>query len=66
LCFRQTTGGASAPIDHLCLVDLVPRVVGRDQARGVADRAVDVDHLTAGTTDQMMMVVADPILITSG
>ena len=57
------TGGAAAPVDDLGLVDLVPRVVGRGQARRGTDGAVDVDHAAAGATDQMVVVVADPILV---
>jgi hypothetical protein len=34
----------------------------RGETGGLADGAVDVDHAPADSTDQMMMVVADPIL----
>ena len=49
---------------NLGLIDLVTRVVRSGQARGGTDRAVDVDHPSAGAADQMVMVVADPILET--
>ena len=55
--------GAPAPVDDLGLVDLVARVVGRRQARGVADGAVDVDHPAAGAADEVVVVVADPVLV---
>ena len=45
-------------------MDLVALVVERGEARGVPDRAVDVDHAAAESTDQMMMVVADAIFET--
>ena len=50
------------PVGDLGLVDLVAHVVGRRETRGGAHRAVDVDHAAADSTDQMVMVVADPIL----
>ena len=55
--------GASAPVDDLGFVDLVARVVGGRQARGVADRAVDVDHPAAGSADEVVVVVTDPVLV---
>ena len=59
----RDTVGAAAPVDDLGLVDLVARVVGGRQARGVADRAVDVDHPAAGSADEVVVVVADPVLV---
>ena len=55
--------GAAAPVDDLGLVDLVARVVGGGEARRVADRAVDVDHPAAGAADQVVVVVADAVLV---
>ena len=50
------------PVGDLGLVDLVAAIVdGRETRRG-ADRAVDVDHAAADSTDQMVVVVADAIL----
>src|SRR4029453_6606297 len=60
---RRDALGTPAPVDDLGFVDLVPRVVGRRQARDVADRTVDVDHPAAGSADEVVMVVAGPILI---
>ena len=54
--------GTAAPVGDLGLVDLVALVVGRREARSGADGAVHVDHAAADATDQMMVVVADPIL----
>ena len=56
--------GTAAPVDDLGFIDLVAGVVGSGQARGGTDRAVDVDHPSAGSADQMMMVVADPVFET--
>jgi hypothetical protein len=55
--------GAAAPVDHLSFIDLVSRVVGGRQARRGTDRAVDVDHAAARTADQVVVVVADPVLM---
>ena len=53
---------AAPPVRDLGLLDLVAAVVGRVQTRGLADRAVDVDHAPTDSADQMVMVVADAIL----
>jgi hypothetical protein len=55
----------ATPVDDLGLVDRVTAVVGRREAGSGADRAVDIDQTAADSTDQMVMVVADPILETS-
>jgi hypothetical protein len=52
----------ATPVGDLGLVDLVAPVVGRRETGGRADRAVDVDDTPAHPADQMMVVVADPIL----
>jgi len=54
--------GTSPPVGHLGFVDLVAHVIGRRQTRSRPDRAIDIDHAAADSADQMMMVVADPIL----
>ena len=56
---RRDTLGASAPVDDLGFVDLVARVVGGHQARGVADHTVDIGDGVAATADHVVMVVAD-------
>ena len=50
------------PVGHLGLVDLVTHVVGRRETGGGPDCAIDVDHTAAGAADQMVVVIADPIL----
>ena len=55
--------GTSPPVDDLGLVDLVARVVGGGQAGGVTDRAVDVDGLPARPADEVVVVVADAVLV---
>ena len=57
---------AAAPVDDLGLVDLVAHVVDRGETGGGADRAVDVDQLAAAATDQVVVVVADPVLEAGG
>jgi hypothetical protein len=39
--------------------------VGRRETRGRTDRAVDVDQAAADTTDQVVVVVPDPVFIAS-
>ena len=50
------------PVNDLGLVDLVASAVDRRETGGEADRAVDVDRAAAESADQMVVVVADPIL----
>jgi hypothetical protein len=50
------------PVRDLRLVNLVAPVVGRPETRGGAGSAVDVDDTAAGSTNQVVVVVADPIL----
>jgi len=54
------------PVGDLGLVYLVAHVVNRRQTGRGADRARDVDHTAADSANQMMVVVADPILEASG
>jgi hypothetical protein len=54
--------GTTAPVRDLGLVDLVPHVIDRRQTWRGAGRAVDVDDTAADFADQMMVVVANPIL----
>lgn len=51
----------SSPVSDLGLVDFVALVIGCGEAGRRADRAVDVNHTPADSTDQMMVVVADPV-----
>ena len=52
----------ATPIRDFRLVDLVAHVIGRGETGSGADRAVNVDQTAADSADQMVMVVADPIL----
>src|SRR5258708_2787914 len=52
----------ASPVGDLGLVDLVAHVIGGRETRGGADHAIDVDQTTTDSTDQMVMVVADPLL----
>lgn len=60
---RSPTIGADSPKNDLCLVDLVTGVVGCVQAWGFAHRTIDIDCLSANPTNDMVMVVADTVLI---
>jgi hypothetical protein len=59
---RGETVRTSPPVSDLGLVNFVATIIDRQEAWGGADRTVDVDHPAADSTDQMMMVVTDPIL----
>jgi len=61
----RETIGTRPPIDNLRLIDLVTRVGGGGQARRVTNGAVYIDRLSAGATDQMVVVVTNPIFIES-
>jgi hypothetical protein len=63
---RSDALGTSAPVDDLGFIDLVAEVIGGRQARSVVDRTVDVDHPIAGSTDEVVVVVPDPVLVASG
>jgi hypothetical protein len=54
--------GTPPPVGDLGLVDLVAPVVDRRETGGGADRAVHVDQTAADSTNQMVVIVADPIL----
>ena len=59
-------GRAGAPVDHFGFVDLEAVVIVGMQARGFADGAADVLGLAAGTADEVMMVIADPVFVEGG
>src|SRR5690348_1002145 len=61
--FLRPARGAATPVDDLGFVDVVARIVGGRQARGLADRAGDVGDSAAGAADGMVVVVADPQLV---
>jgi hypothetical protein len=54
--------GTAPPVGDLGLVDLVAHIVDRRETGGGADCALDVDQAAADSTDQMVVVVADPVL----
>ncbi len=51
---------AAAPVDDFGLIDLIAKVIGRNQARSLADRAVNVGRPAATPADHVMVIVADP------
>jgi hypothetical protein len=57
--------GTASPVRDLGLVDFETLAVGRREAGGRADRAIDGDDAAAGAADQVMVVVADAILLAS-
>lgn len=61
---RRGTFGTATPVDDLGFVDLVVGVVRVCQAWGVTDGTVGIDHPAAGSADEMVMVVADAVLVT--
>ena len=58
--------GTGAPIDHLRLIDLEPRVVGGGQAGGCTDGAVDIDGFPTDSADEVVVIVADAVFVERG
>lgn len=58
--------GADAPIDDFGLVDLISGVMVGCQAGCLADGAGDVGGFSAGSADDVMVVVTDAILVECG
>src|SRR3954451_7101353 len=56
-------GGTAPPVDDLGLVPFVAPGVRRDQAGGLADRAVAVVDRAARPADEVVVVVAAPRLV---
>ena len=63
MLWSRGTFGASAPVDDFGFVDLVAGVIAGRQARGIADRTVDIGDGTARPTHDVVVVVFDPELI---
>ena len=59
----SATGRAEAPEDDLCLVDREPVIAARVQAWTAAHRTVDVDREATRATDEVVVVVVDPIFV---
>ena len=60
---RLPAGGAGTPVDDLGLVDEKPVIIDGFQARPRPHRTVDVDRAPAGATDEVVVVVVDPIFV---
>ena len=58
--------GTEAPVNHLRFVDPETVFFLRRQAGRVADGAIDIHGLAAAPADQMVVVVADPVLVKGG
>ena len=56
---------ADTPVDHLCLVDDETRIVGRFQAWSLSNRTINIDGCTAFPTNEVMMIISNPIFIPS-
>jgi hypothetical protein len=55
----------ATPEGHLRFIDLETLVIAGSQTGCLAHSAVDIDHTAAISTDQVMVVVGDPILKSS-
>jgi hypothetical protein len=62
----RLTVRASTPEDDLGFVDAEPMVVGGLQASPGPHRTVDIHGETTVPTDEVVVVVVDPVLVTSG
>ncbi len=60
------TARASTPVDHVGLINLETLVVGGGEAGRRSDGAVDVDDVTAGPTNQVVVIVVDAVLVARG
>jgi hypothetical protein len=58
--------GAPSPINHLCLVDLETGIVGGNQARPEAHRAVHIDGHSTSSADEVVVVVSDAVFVEGG
>jgi hypothetical protein len=54
--------GTATPVHDFGFIDFIAASIGGRQARRETDGAVYVDHAAARSTNQMVVVVADPIL----
>ena len=61
----RSTGRAAAPVDDFGFVDFESVVVVGGEAGHLANSAVDVEHRAAAPADQVVVVVADPVLVAS-
>src|SRR4051812_29899555 len=61
--FEWRATGAQAPVGHFCLIDRVAAIVRGDEARRLANGAVDVFDHAARPAHDVMVVVPDPRLI---
>ena len=57
------TLGAESPVGHFGLVDNEAIIVGGRQARGLPNGTVHVGDVTAVATDDVVMIVTDPIFV---
>jgi hypothetical protein len=48
------------------LVDLVPLIVAGREARSLADRTVNVEHLPTTAANQVVVVIAHAVFISGG
>ena len=60
---RRETFRTGTPKNHFRLINLVARIGGGRQARGIANSAVDVDRLATRSTDQVVVIVTDTIFV---
>jgi hypothetical protein len=56
----------ASPVCDLGLVDLIAQVVGCFETRRRPHHAVDVDHLAADPTDEVVVIVIDSVLEARG
>jgi hypothetical protein len=59
------TLGAKSPIRDVGFVNVVAVIIGRREARSRAHRAIDIDHTRTLSTDEMVVVIVDAVLVTS-
>ena len=63
VCCGHTASRAAAPVDDLGFVDLEAVIVVCSEARRRSHSTVDVKHRRTAATDQVMVIVADAVLV---
>ena len=62
----ETARGATTPVGNFSFVDLETVQIRCFETGSIAHCAIDIDDVTAFATDQVVMIVSDPVLVQRG
>ena len=62
----RLTVWAATPIGHFGFIDFKTLMIGRFETGPISDRAINIGYVAAFTTDQMVVIIANPAFIESG